>query len=296
MGYTPNGFARALRTNRSSALALLSDVIATTPYAGELVLGAHEAAIQRGYVLMILNTGNDDDVQERGIMALRRHQVDGVLYAAMSHRILTVPQSLGDVPLVVVNAQSTDRSHFSVFPDEFDGGYGATRVLLEAGHRRIGFVNTDELIPAHDGRLDGYRAALAGAGIHFDPSLVADGASDSIGGHGASRRLLALGEPPTALFCFNDRMAMGAYRAADEFGLSIPSDLSVVGFDNVEIIAGGINPPLTTMALPYYQMGSWAANLVIDRLSGVDRESEPRQLAMPGHIVARESVAPPRPR
>jgi LacI family transcriptional regulator len=294
MGYAPNGFARALRTNRSNALALLSDVIATTPYAGDLVLGAHEAATARGFVLMILNTEFDDAVQEQEIRTLREHQVDGVLYAAMSHRTLTVPRSLDALPVIVVNAKATDSDHFSVFPDEADGGYMATRALVDAGHRRIGFVNTDEHIPAHFGRLDGYRAALRDSAIPFVEELVAEGAPATDGGYLAAGRLLNLPEPPTALFCFNDRMAMGAYRAANDLDLAIPRDLSVVGFDNLIIIATALYPALTTIALPYYEMGRWAANLMIDQITGEDISRQPHHVAMSGRVIERDSVAPPR--
>ncbi|MBX3196250.1 MAG: LacI family DNA-binding transcriptional regulator [Microbacteriaceae bacterium] len=293
MGYVPNSFARALRTNRSHTLALLSDLVATTPYAGELVRGAHEAAISRGFLLMIVTTGNDPDVQALGIRALRQRQMDGVLYAAMSHRVVTLPDSLSSGPLVVVNARSTDSQQDCVFPDEFDGGYSATKVMLDAGHRRIGLVLTSEFIPARYGRLDGYRAALAEAGVEFHPELVAEGPSDSEGGFDAAIQLLSRHDRPTGLFCFNDRMAMGAFRAARRLGMAIPTDVSIVGFDNLEIIAGALDPPLTTIALPYYEMGAWGVNRVIDKIMGVGHEDSDPHVALRGTLVERSSVARP---
>jgi LacI family transcriptional regulator len=240
---------------------------------------------------MILNTEFDEVVQEQEIRTIREHQVDGVLYAAMRHRVVTVPDSLQALPVIVVNARAVDLDHFSVFPDEADGGYTATRTLLERGHKRVGFVNTDEDIPAHFGRLDGYNAALRERGIPFSADLVSEGSPDTAGGYSATRKLLAMPNRPTGLFCFNDRMAMGAYRAADEFGLSIPNDLSVVGFDNQTIIATAVYPALTTIALPYYEMGRWAANLVIDQITGEDTSRQPHHVAMSGRLIERDSVA-----
>ena len=155
MGYQPNGLARALRTHRSNTLALLSDEIATTPYAGKLILGAQEAASRHGWLLIIMTTGNVNAVEEREISAIWQHQVDGVLYAASHHRVLEVPASLEGKPLIVVNAESTQPTHRSVYPDEYQGGYAATQELIFAGHTSIAFINTMTPIPAREGRLEG---------------------------------------------------------------------------------------------------------------------------------------------
>jgi LacI family transcriptional regulator len=165
--------------------------------------------------------------------------------------------------------------------------------LLGPGHTRVGFVTNVDDIPATHGRLEGYRAALGNAGIAFDEALVIPEESEASGGYRAARRLLEGRQPPTGLFCFNDRMAMGVYRAADELGLRIPADVSVVGFDNHEYIAEGLYPGLTTMALPHYEMGAWA----VDRLLGLlddpgDTAPAPPKL-MPCPLVRRASVAPP---
>jgi LacI family transcriptional regulator len=293
MGYAPNGFARALRTNRSYAIALLSDVVATTPYAGDLVRGAHEAAIARGFVLMIVTTNYDPRVEEQTLNVLNQRQVDGVIIAAVSHRVIQLPTGLWDVPVVVANARAADTSVPSVFPDEFHGGYLATRTLIDRGHTKVGLVLTDEIIPAREGRLHGYRTALRERGIAFRPEWVASGYSDTDGGYAAASELLALPDRPSALFCFNDRMAMGAYRAARKAGLSIPADLSVLGFDNLEIIAAALDPPLTTVALPYYEMGAWAVNRLIDAILGDDAVTgQPVQVPLRGNLVYRNSVMP----
>ena len=154
------------------------------------------------------------------------------------------------------------------------------------------FVTDTEDIPATHKRLEGYRRALAEAGIRFDQSLVEAGTCDTSGGYLAARRLLVHDDRPTALFCFNDRMAMGAYRAAAELDLSIPRDLSVVGFDNQELICEGLVPPLTTVELPHYAMGARATALLLSMNgAGPSCPVEPELLPCP--LVRRDSVAPP---
>lgn len=292
LGYAPNGLARALRLQRSNTLAMISEEIGTTPYAGRLILGAQETAFSMGWVLIILTTGGVANVEEREIQAVWQHQVDGVLYATTAHRYVSVPASLEGKPVFVVNAEASNERHPSVFPDEFQGGYDATMELLANGHRTIGMVNTGENLPARVGRREGYRKALEDSGIAYDDSLVAAAESSfAHDGYLAARRLLER-RHPTALFCFNDRMAMGAYRAAAEAGLSVPGDLSVIGFDNQSIVADAVYPGLTTMALPYYEMGALAVTALIEHVRD-DAPLESGSFALPSSLIRRDSVAAP---
>jgi LacI family transcriptional regulator len=296
LGYAPSRLARGLRLQRSQTLGLLSDEIATTPYAGRIILGAQEAASAHGWVLMLLITGNDPEVERREIQALLQHQVDGVLYATMYHRRVQVPAQLSGLPVVLLDACCDDPSIPAVVPDEAEGGYCATRELIAYGHRDIGFLTNRDDIPATHGRLAGYRNALNEAGLPYRPEYIIVEASDTAGGHRAALRLLRRSDRPTAVFCFNDRMAMGAYRAAAELGLAIPHDLSVISYDNQELIAEGLHPGLTTMALPHYEMGAWALNTMVELLGKPRRGGPPAAtwpVLMRCPIVRRQSVAAP---
>jgi LacI family transcriptional regulator len=294
LGYAPNGVARSLRLQRSQMIGLVSDEIATTPYAGLIILGAQEAASKHGWLLMLVNTGVDVAFEAAEIQALRQRQVDGFLYARMYHQVVTLPPSLAGVPTVLLDARSADLSIPSAVPDEETGGRTATRELIRHGHTRIAFLNNIDDIPATRGRLAGYRAALDEAGIGFDGRWVVTDSSDTDGGLRAARQVLAGPDRPTALFCFNDRMAMGAYHAAAERGLRIPDDLSVIGFDNQEIIADGLRPRLTTLALPHYEMGAWAVETLIRHIEGLEREG-PDNVTLECPLVVRDSVAAPPP-
>jgi LacI family transcriptional regulator len=291
LSYRPNGMARSLRLQRSHILAMVSDQIATTPHAGQIILGAQESASKRGWLLMLVNSSGDRETERAEIRALQQRQVDGFLYATMFHRVVDVPAELGDSPVTLLDARCDDPRIPSVAPDEIQGGQAATQLLLDHGHRVIGLINNVDDIPATQGRLEGYLRALREAGIAPDDDLVVPGRSDASGGYVAGRALLDRTPRPTAIFCFNDRMAMGLYQAAAERGLRIPEDLSVVGFDNQELIADGLRPGLTTVALPHYEMGAWAVETLIRRIEDPEAPSEQVLLRCP--VVERGSVAPP---
>ena len=299
LGYGPNRLAQALRTQRTGMLGLVSEDIATTPHAGRIILGADDAARARGYNLMIINTSGSASTESRDadVEALLERRVDGILYATMYHRQVQVPVNLGSVPSVLVDSVSTGGSITAVVPDEEGGARAAVGILLAAGHTRIGFLNNTDDVPATRDRLRGFRATLTEAGLDGDAAPVESEISEVQGGYEAARRILARPDRPTGLFCYNDRMAMGAYRAAAELGLSIPADLSVVGFDDQELIAANLFPGLTTVALPHYEMGAWAAGNLIDAIEGKTDLAlmalHPTILDCP--VVARDSVAAPPP-
>src|SRR4051812_38289882 len=165
LGYVHNTVARTLRTNRSYTLGLISDQIATTPYAGRVILGAQEAAAAQGWLLLLLNSGGDPELERREIQTLLQRQVDGLLYAAMYHQVLTPPASLASVPSVLLDARAENGSLPSVVPDEVGGAHAAVVELLRHGHRRIGFLNNVDDIPATRGRTAGYLGALREAGV-----------------------------------------------------------------------------------------------------------------------------------
>jgi len=291
LGYRASDVARSLRLQRSQLLALVSDHIATTPHAGRIILGAQEAASKRGWLLLLVNSGGDPETEAAEIRALRQRQVDGFIYATMYHREVTLPDQLDGVPTVLLDARMGDPSVASVVPDEALGGQTAAQVLIDAGHRCIGFINNVDDIPATRGRLAGFRMAMERSGLAVDDSLIVAEVSVAEGGYRAGRVLLSRTDRPTALFCFNDRMAMGVYQAASELGLRIPGDLSVVGFDNQELIADGLRPGLTTIELPHHEMGVWAVDALIDRIESPD--TEPAQIELPCPLVVRASVDVP---
>lgn len=263
LGWRPNAMARALSQQRSHTIGFISDEIATSSHAGAIIQGAQDAAWANEKMLLVINTGGDQRLEQRAVEMMLERQVESLIYATMYHHPVVLPFNERDVPLVLLDCFVGDRSIPSVVPDEVQGGYIAVAALIARGHRRIGFINNIDPIPATSGRLEGYRQALTAAGIPFDPALVRVDMSTGAGGRRCAAELLALPERPTALFCFNDVMALGVYDAIKTQGLRIPEDIAVVGFDNLAVIAEHLHPTLSTVKLPHYEMGEWAVHYLL---------------------------------
>ena len=289
LGYRPNLTAQSLRTRKSGIIGFVTDEIATTPYAVKIIEGAQDAAWNQGKILILSNTKNDPKLESASLDMMMDRRVEGIIYATMYHRPVNPPEILWKIPTVLLDCFVPGRSLPSVVPDEIDGGCRATSILLEKGHKRVGFLNNIDQIPATAGRLEGYVAALFSHGIPFNPALVVTDSSDSDGGYRCAQTLMRLSDPPTALFCFNDRMAMGAYDALRKLGLSIPNDVAVMGFDNQEMISAHLYPPLSTMELPHYEMGKWAFNYLLEHLD-LEEDIPPVQHKLECPYIERSSI------
>lgn len=253
LGYRPNALAQSLAKGSSSLIGFIADDVATTPFAGRIIEGAQDEAWRQGKMLLIINTDDKPSVENSAIQLMEEHQVGGIIYSTWYHHPVRMPDALFEHPVVSVNCCDLQARCPAVIPNERQGGHDATQELIRAGHRRIAFINTTSVSPAQTGRLDGYTTALEEAGIQFDSSLIMYEQADQEGGYTAAKRILASGA--TAVFCHNDRVAMGLYDAFHERGIAIPKDISVMGFDNQEIIAAHLHPALTSMGLPHYELG-----------------------------------------
>lgn len=264
LGYRPNAGARALASQRSDWYGIVTEIV-TAPFAVDIIKGAQDQAwLDRRFLLIAPSdqadaAGPNQGMEDAAIEKLLEQRVEGLLYAATYHSGVHVPRSANEVPTVLINCFDLDGNLPSIVPDERAGGRVAVERLLQAGHTRIGVINLDPDIPAAIGRLEGAREALAGARLELDPELVVSGNATADGGYAAAAEILDRypeKDRPTALFCLNDRMAMGAYDAIKERGLAIPGDIAVIGFDNQELIAAYLRPKLTTVALPFEKMGA----------------------------------------
>jgi LacI family transcriptional regulator len=296
LNYRPNFSARHMRTDSSNLVGfgLITDEVITTPYAVDMIRGAQETLWAMGKVMLVVNAGYQKKMTEASLEALLERRVEGIIYAAMYHRPVELPLQNSQVPIVFANCFSPDRLYASVVPDEMAGGYAATKHLLAKGHRRIGFINLGapldgggEPVPAATGRLQGYRKALAELDVPFDPELIRYTGQTPQSSVGLVYELMRLPNPPTAIFCGNDRTAMGCYSALSELGLRIPDDVAIVGFDNQLDIASGLWPPLTTVQLPHYEMGKWAVEYLMS-VKNSRPESIQHKLDCP--LVEREST------
>lgn len=290
LDYRTNAFAKSLRSGQSGIIGFISDEVASAPFSGKLLKGAQLRAWESGNVILSIDTFSNPDLEAAAIDMMLSYRVRGIVYAAMYHRVIDLPEALNAVPTVVVNARDRSKTAPSVFPNEELGGYVATRRLIDNGHHRVAMINIQGQssdLPAATGRFAGYRRALTEAGLSTSPALLRIGEGDVGDGYRLTLELLADVDPPTAIFCGNDRTAWGAYQALTSLGLRVPQDCSIVGFDNQEILAPNLQPGLTTMELPFEQMASRAVELLLSE--GPLRYSDN---PIDCELISRGSVAP----
>lgn len=294
LGYVPNPLARGLISNRTHSLGIVADDISDGFFA-RMVAGVEAEARRRGYYLMIGSVEPDDNA--RGYLRLMlERRVEGVIVARPS-----VPISLDDVrpardagiPLVGVGMAGLPG--FPVVDvDNCQGGYEATRHLLEHGHTQIATIVGPHDWPSASARLQGYRRALREAGAEEDPVIVEHATDWGLeSGREAAARLLGTNAPFTAIFAHSDLVAIGAIRQLREAGRRVPDDVSVVGYDDVPV-ADYVEPPLTTIHQPMQEVGALAAALLLDALAGTAPLQEGPHL-LPAVLVPRHTVARGRP-
>ncbi len=284
----PGGLPRNL-------IGYLVDEISTSPHPVVSVDGARDAAWEHDCLLSVMVTRSNPEQEAAAIAALRAHpQLLGIIYSTIFTRAVTLPPVLRDshdLPVVLLNCHDDSAKRPTLVPGEVAGGHTGTDHLIGAGHTRIGFINGEPWMEAAKDRLKGYRRALATADLPFDAALVRDGDWMSGGGFDATLALMALPRPPTAIFCANDLMALGALEALAQLGKKVPEDVSVLGYDDQEI-SRHTHPPLTTMVLPNYEMGRAAVEALLAEaeLSPEQRGSRRQLIKIDGPLVERETV------
>ena len=286
LDYRPNLMARSLRTKVTRTVALVSDTIASDPYAGRAIHGALASAVAHGHLLFIGETEGDPVVEEQLISDFLDRQVDAFVYASMFTRYVRLPKLLRGRPVVLLNCltRAVQPSQHAVIPDEIGAGWSAARTLVEAGHYTGIYLagSPSQHVFAGRERLAGIRDGLASAGAKLSGTIDCDWWPEPA--YEAVARSLAEGLVPRVLVCFNDRIALGAYQAVKEAGLRIPDDVSVLSFDDSEL-AAWLRPQLTSISLPHYQLGWRAVELLLGK------PSTPGIVRMPMPVRRRASIS-----
>jgi LacI family repressor for deo operon, udp, cdd, tsx, nupC, and nupG len=287
IGYAPNVLARNLRRMRTSTVILLVRQI-VNPFYLEIFRGVEAAARELGYNVLMSNAENSPERELEYFDMIRERRADGIILVTGK---LPLRRGRGaDLPPLVVASEYLPGLDLpTVRIDNVSAAAAAVAYLVGLGHRRIAHITGPLPEVLSRDRLKGYRKALRRAGIEPDDRLVARGDYTNRSGHGAAAGLLRGRRRPTAIFAANDEMAMGAIKAARERGLSVPADLSVVGFDDIAMAAAW-DPALTTVAQPCGEMGSRAMILLSEILGGEDRHGE--EIVLATRLVARGSTAP----
>lgn len=287
LGYVRDALAGGMRNRRTHTIGVLADQVLSTPYAVAMIEAILAAGHELGRSVLLTDSGGDTGQTRSAVRELLSRRVDVIVHAAMYHQEVHVLPELRKV--AVLNGFADRDDVVGVVPDEERAARDATRHLLALGHRRIAHVTSSSGVVAVDLRIRGFRAAMKEAGVDVDESLVVVGGDEPASAEASARRILARPDRPTAVFCFKDELAAGVYRQAARLGLNIPGDLSVVGFDDLELISTNLDPPLTTMRLPHYAMADW----LVRRLVAGDLPASPHTVRFPCELIERDSTGPP---
>lgn len=286
LGYESSLVASSLRRRTTNVIGIL--VAEFEPFSTELLKGVSGALVGSGYELLAYaGSLSDNQVgwERRSLSRLAGTLIDAAVIVTP-----TVLSPAASIPVVAIDPHTGPAGQTTIDSDNAGGGRAATQHLIDLGHRRIAHVRGRTDLESALLRERGYRDALAGAGIPFDPELVRDGGYSAAVTTEVARELLTLPDRPTALFAANDLSAIRVVEVAQQLGLRVPQDVSVVGFDNIPE-AANCAPPLTTIAQPLQQMGAEAVRMLLDLLLGLEREQHVR---LPARLVVRASTAPVR--
>lgn len=294
LNYFPSALARGLATNRIQQIALILPDIANPSYSA-IVKGIESAANARCYNVLLANSEGTPEKELKCFAMLRNKVADGLIYItnnAEDPRIRTALQELSEngYPFVLVDEPVIGVQADLVVADNFHGACAAVEHLLNLGHKRIGHITGSRSTESAKSRLAGYIHCLKSRNVEVEEAWIKEGDYRHTSGYELTKALLSLEHRPTALFVANDMMAVGALSAADELGLDVPGDLSVVGFDDNDI-ASLVRPKLTTVAQPLEEMGSIAARLLLDRIE-LGHAGAAQTIVVSTSLKIRESSAP----
>lgn len=280
LNYRPSRVARRLRVKSSQSMVvglIIPDM--ENPFFSEIARGVEDVAYRSHHAVMICNTDEDAEKEKFYIDTLLDERTSGMIAALTSGNVKYVQRLVDEgYPVVCVDRRQKIGHTDVVTVDNKGGAYQAVRRLIELGHRRIGIINGIKGLSTTRERFEGYRKALKEAGIGVDSKMVTYGNSRQDGGSRQAKRLLALEERPTAIFSTNNLMTLGCLEQMYKQGIRIPADMAIIGFDDMPW-AVALNPPLTAVRQPGYELGTTAAELLIKRLAEPGRSTSSIELS-----------------
>ena len=306
LGFVRSNAARMMRSQKSGMVGLITGAISAKNQTGIkrglpdlfIVQGIQTAMAEAGFTLMIADTTGRQDRVPHLIDTFLSHRVEGLIYVAEYHQEVSLPPVPADTPMVLVNCFDL-RGTPTILPDDRRGQRDLVALLIDAGHRRIAYLALRTSMVAGQLRPAGYCDALSAAGIAFDPALLAHCDFDLTDAGpqllwDTISQMLTLPQPPSVICCGNDQMAMLVYGILRSMGLKVPEQISVAGYDNYQVIAETLYPPLTTVDLPYSAMGVRAAQRLLAMISGESRDDRAATLVA-GAVHWRTSTTERRP-
>jgi LacI family transcriptional regulator len=290
LDYQPNLLAGSLRRQESFTVGLIVPDTSNA-FFGELAKGVEDAGFENDYNVILCNSDYNLERERTYVEVLQAKQVDGLIFipssAEMEHVKALLERMRG--PVITVDRLTPELDADSITVDNRQGGRLAAQHLVDLGHERIGCVGRPKYLAHVEERISGFCEVLKERGIELHDAYRVQGGFSFAEGVEAGKKILALPRPPTAIFAYNDVMAIGVLRAARELDVRVPEDLAIVGFDNIPV-ASFVTPQLTTVNQPKYEIGAQAAQLLIDRLN-LEREGPPERRVLDVDLVVRESSA-----
>ena len=292
LGYRHNDLARSLITRRTNMIALLVGDI-RNPYFSAMAKDVEEVANRNGYTMLLCNIGGNREIEIAYVNNLLARRVDGFIFAQTSaSRSYYAERRILDVPVVVIDPQIHIPRADAVFLENCLGAMSAVSHLIELGHQRIAHISGPRSFVTAQKRIEGYWEALREHGLRVPKEYFQEGDYRPEGGRLCMKKLLDLPIPPTAVFAANDDMAIGAMSEIAEVGLSIPQDISVVGFDDIPL-ASLVWPSLTTIAQPPPHLGGMAMQMLADRCAGKAARNRQVLVVKPSLIVRKSTQRVP---
>ncbi len=290
LNYRPNAAARSLRSGETRTIGLIVPDN-SNPFFAEIARVIEDIGFDNGYSVILCNSDGNIQKEKSYVQLLISKRVDGVIFIASQGTSAAISDLAAQhIPIVIADRQIGHPDVDEVMVDNEQGGYQATQYLLSLGHRRIGCICGPSRLTPSSLRFKGYQRALKDGGVPFREELVVSGDLRFQGGERCMRKLLDLPQRPTAVFAFNDMMAIGAIRAIRNAGLRVPEDISLVGFDNIPI-STATYPALTTVAQPIPRLAKTITHLLIERIQKAHESCPARQVTLETHLVVRDSCA-----
>jgi LacI family transcriptional regulator len=293
LGYQPSQLARGLRRDKTNMIGMIIPDV-TNPFFPAVVRGAEDVAFENGYRLVLCNTDNDHAKEIAHLNELRTYLPSGLIVIPSNFSDLTVQAESyrrSGTAVVCVDRLPKDWNGDTVTANNEHGAYEATNYILRQGHKQVAIITGPRHLTNAQERLKGFKRALHEKKISIAPEYIQETTFDQHGGHAKTMLLLRMIPRPTVIFAGNDMIAFGALLAFREAGLRCPDDISLIGFDNLDL-AEMTSPPLSSVSQPGYQMGTTAARMLIDRVRG--DHGPAKHVVIETALKIRDSVAPPR--
>ncbi|QEH18070.1 HTH-type transcriptional repressor PurR [Histophilus somni] len=288
LNYSPSAVARSLKVNTTKSIGMIVTTC-ETPYFAEIIHSVEELCYRQGYSLFLCNTQNNPEKIKNHLDMLAKKRVDGLLVmcAEYTQNSLNLLATFEDLPMVVMDWGPFNENTDLIQDNSFSGGYIATKYLIDNGHKDIAIISGELKKTTAVMRYQGFKKAMQEANLAINPDWIMEGFFEPEDGYECMNKILVQDKLPTAVFCCNDVMALGAISAIGEKGLKVPDDISVIGYDNIHA-SRFFSPPLTTIHQSKSRLGVQAINLLFKRISEKGKEHEIIEIYP--ELVIRKSV------